>query len=413
MVRTYIIMEQLSYEKGKFHQFYRHGEHRFVFMLDERYHQLFPEEYLDYFDRIEVVQDYTYENARELVIDELKRVASPEEIRLVCIDESNLLLVGRLREEFNIPGATYEQLLPFRDKVKMKETLSDKGIRVPRFYLPSIGESSEEVLRLIQTNIGFPIIAKPVDGLGSRNTYEIFTEAEFRDFCSNEQYWRSFEFEELILGTFYHCDSVVVDGQIQIAEVSQYTIPCLEFMKGRMLGSHLLMEGDKIRERIQTLNKQVIQSLCSWTCVTHLEVFHTLDDELIFIEIAARPAGSSIPLSIQNGIGINLNEVAYRIEFNMPIELDRKPLLPSAWISFPFTQEGIVRKRIEPILRSDAKFLWKVDVGERVSSASASFQASLEILLSNPNQELLLEDIEYLKSVQVIEVDAINTTNKA
>lgn len=412
MIKTFIIMEQLSYEKGNFHKFYRPDEHRFVFMLDEKFYKRFPKNYLNHFDRIELVKDYTYEVARELIVDELKRLNSPEEIRLVCIDESNLLMVGKLRKEFNIPGATYEQLLPFRDKVKMKEILSDKGIRVPRFYLPLKEESQTQVLKSIQNKIGFPVIAKPVDGLGSRNTSEIFNESEFLNFCSSEKDWNKFEFEELILGTLYHCDSVVIDGKIHIAEVSKYTVPCLEFMKGHMLGSHLLEEGDKMRDKIQNLNEQILQILCSWTCVTHLEVFHTLDDELIFIEIAARPAGSSIPLSIQNGIGINLNDIAYMIEFNIPFELNKRVLTPSAWISFPITKEGVVQKKIEPHLQSAATFLWKVDIGEKVSAARASFEASLEILLSNSDQKVLMQEIDYLKSVQVIEVDTIAITNK-
>jgi len=403
-IKTYIVLEQLSYEKGKFHQFYRPGEHRLVFMLDEKYYRRFPIERREYFDRLEVVKDFSYSNARALVLDELQKVSSPAQVRLVCIDECNLLMVGKLREEFKIPGPTYQQLLPFRDKVKMKERLSRDGILVPRFYYPERGEDEDRALLYIRENIGFPVIAKPVDGAGSKETYEILNECEFEAFCVREKRWYEFQYEELIRGTYFHCDSIILNGRVEIAEVSQYTVPCLEFAKGYMLGSYLLQEDSPIRSRILALNKKIVESLSSWSCVTHLELFHTQTDELVFIEVAARPAGCSIPLSIENGIGINLNEVAYRMELGLPNELNKKPLKPAAWLSFPITQRGIVTETIEPILESSSTFIWKVNVGDIIAPATTSFDASLEILLSNHNQEELLKDVERLKQVNVLNV---------
>jgi len=404
MIKTYIILEQLSYEKGNLHQFYRPDQHRFVFMLDQKYYNRFPKEYLNYFDRVEMVSDYNYDNARRLVIDEITRVNSSDEIRLICIDECNLLMVGKLREEFGIPGPTYTDLLPLRDKVKMKERLSRNGILVPRFFQPLKEQSVEQALSYIDKYIFFPIIAKPVDGAGSRNTYEIHNSNEFINFCGNQLNWYDFQFEELIRGVYYHCDSVVIDGAVKVAEVSQYTAPCLDFVKGRMLGSYLLQEGDEIRDRILSFNEQIIQCLCSWDCVTHLEVFYTPRCDIVFIEIAARPAGCSIPLSIQNGVGINLNEIAYKIQFNIPVEVNKKKLSPAAWISFPIKSNGIIRSKIEPSLNSDSTFMWKVGVGEMVSAAATSFEASLEILLVNDDQKSLLEDIEHLNLLDVIEI---------
>src|SRR5215213_6265481 len=59
----------------------------------------------------------------------LARHASIDQVE--CLWEPYMVLAGRIRESFGLPGMTVEQTLPFRDQERMKQVLDAAGIRTP------------------------------------------------------------------------------------------------------------------------------------------------------------------------------------------------------------------------------------------------------------------------------------------
>ncbi len=76
------------------------------------------------------------------VIERVRRLSRTVRIdRVECLWEPGVVLAARLREALELPGMDVEQVLPFRDKEKMKQVLDDAGIRTPRHARAS-GESA-------------------------------------------------------------------------------------------------------------------------------------------------------------------------------------------------------------------------------------------------------------------------------
>ena len=69
----------------------------------------------------------------DAVLDRLAALA--EHVRIDQVEstwEPLVILAARIRERLDLPGLTVEQVLPFRDKERMKQVLDEAGIRTPR-----------------------------------------------------------------------------------------------------------------------------------------------------------------------------------------------------------------------------------------------------------------------------------------
>jgi glutathione synthase/RimK-type ligase-like ATP-grasp enzyme len=99
--------------------------------------------------------------------------------------EDLILRAAHLREELGIEGMKPEEAILFRDKVKMKEHLSQRGIKVPPFRRVF---SPANVLHFAEKH-GFPLVMKPTLGSASggirilkdRQDLEKYLETEFYD----------------------------------------------------------------------------------------------------------------------------------------------------------------------------------------------------------------------------------------
>jgi len=111
----------------------------------------------------------------------------------------------------------------------------------------------------------------------------------------------------------YHCDAVVHDGAPVFSSVCRYLEPPGVFRSVASRGSVTL--GDAVlRERILRYHADVVRHLGLRDGVTHLEVFHTPDDRIVFCEIAARPGGGGICTVLRQTYGVDLISAALRAQ---------------------------------------------------------------------------------------------------
>src|SRR5262245_59267198 len=113
------------------------------------------------------VQSLWEENA---VIDAVRRWRKGGAIdRIECLWEPGVVLAGRLREVFGVPGLNAEQSLAFRDKELMKQKLDRAGIRTPKHARARTAQECREIAE----RFGYPLIVKPIAGAGSADTYPL------------------------------------------------------------------------------------------------------------------------------------------------------------------------------------------------------------------------------------------------
>lgn len=241
--------------------------------------------------------------------------------RVIAVHERAVLLAAEMRSKFGLPGLNYETAIRFRDKVRMKEAVRSAGAAaVPDFAaLETIDD-----LETVGWNTGRKVI-KSRWGLAAQDIYFVESLEEARRTVSGLDLAGSrYEIEEFVKGQIYHCDSVVRNGRIVFRSVGRYLADPASYTPGGTFGTVLVAEGE-LHKRITELNAEVLAALGLKDGTTHLELFHTEADELVFCEVAGRPPGGIIPPVIQAQYGFNIVEAQIRIDAGLDISLGSAP----------------------------------------------------------------------------------------
>lgn len=329
-------------------------------------------------------------------------VSAGFKISVVCTDEPLLVTCAQLRQHFDLLGAKPYQYIPFNSKISMKQIVSARGVRVPRFLnfdVKSFEKNLRECHQFMFKLFDGAYVVKPIDGGACELTAKIVNVEDLLKWVETTYDPKlSYDVEEFIEGDFYHVDSFVVNNKVQFCGVSKYLFPCLEFLLGKTLGSYVIQKDTPLYEKILIFNKKVIDALQPPDGATHLEFF-VRGDELIFIEIGARPAGKAVCVSYERNHNINLYEMTLRHELNIPLNINVKDGLYWGWLSFS-SFPGTVMKLNPPLLKSQIHLDWKVKIGDEIQKYpnSLSEGVSAETFIYNENYEELMEDVEILKN---------------
>ena len=76
---------------------------------------------------------------------------------------------SKLRTDFNITGAKFEDVVNFTSKSNMKEFYKKAGVPVARYKFCTIFKEDMEFIK----EVGFPVVVKPDVGVGAAATYRI------------------------------------------------------------------------------------------------------------------------------------------------------------------------------------------------------------------------------------------------
>ncbi len=224
------------------------------------------------------------------VLDEARRVRID---RVECLWEPAMGLAARLREALGLPGLTVDQTIAFRDKEVMKQRLDAAGIRTPTHA----AASTRDQVREAADRIGFPLIVKPVSGAGSTDTYRLDNPAELEAALPALRHVPQVSVEEFIAGDELTYDTVCAGGRILYENVAWYLTKPIEEKKHEWVSPMCLclrdIETPEVLEG-RRLGRAVLAALGFRTGFTHLEWFRKPDGEVVFGEIAARPAGAHL-----------------------------------------------------------------------------------------------------------------------
>ncbi|MFH8991852.1 acetyl-CoA carboxylase biotin carboxylase subunit family protein [Streptomyces sp. NPDC017940] len=244
--------------------------------------------------------------------------------RVIAVHERAVLLAAELRSKFGLPGMDFETATLFRDKLRMKEAVRASGAAVvPDF---SALDSPADLLN-VDWSTGRKVI-KSRWGLAAKDLFMVDTLDEARDVVARlDLSGAHYGIEEFVTGRIYHCDSVVRDGEIRFSSVGRYLTDPAGYRPGGIFGTVLVREGE-LAKRITELSASVLSALGIKDGTTHLELFHTPADELIFCEVAGRPPGGIIPPVIEWQYGFNIVEAQIRLDAGLDVSLGTDPAAP-------------------------------------------------------------------------------------
>jgi len=238
--------------------------------------------------------------------------------RLVVLTERLLLPAAMLREALGIAGDQMRDVLPFRDKVFMKEHLRKRGIRVPRFS----PYSTRAALELLE-EFG-QVVVKPRREAGAKDINFVEHPAGLKDFEDRHAgRFEEFEVEERISGQLYHIDSVVRDSRV-VAVTAGKSVDAPTVFSTKSHYRDVEVGPGAVLDRLLAFNEQVISCYEGFTGVTHHEAFVT-DDEVVFCEIAARWGGGGIRPAFRFRTGIDLVAAMLAAQLGEPLPVPASP----------------------------------------------------------------------------------------
>jgi biotin carboxylase len=281
---------------------------------------------------VEAVAGYEAGGRVEARVLELARTYQVDHI--VAFQEADLERAAQLRDVLGLPGQRLSSVLPFRNKVLMKDAVSAAGIPVAAYRDV---ECATDIVAFAREH-GFPIVVKPRDSSGSVGLKIIETAAELDTFLVEEldlygEFQPNLMVESFVDGPMCHVDGVVVNGRLAFAWPSQYLFRLATFKSdpgGRL--DVTLDPDDPLTARLLEFTERVLEALPGpQNFAFHAEVFHTPDDELVLCEIACRTGGASIREVMRTLFGVDPNHLWLRAALGLPlpVEQDRMPLRPS------------------------------------------------------------------------------------
>lgn len=378
---------------------------RLIAIVDQQFTQNIADSLYLYLDQIYEVSakpkdgflaEFNLEDLGAIIEKELK---TTHDLRIVCADEFNLINAGKLREKYNLQEHTDKDLFLYRNKVAMKKKLYEYGIRVPKYKI--INEN--DTFDTLQEEIGLPFVVKPIDSCGSHGVKVVRSLNDFSGIAADT----IVQAEEFIEGKLYHVDSIMNGTEISFISVNEYSCPNLNYTDGFALGSINLDEADPIAIKLKTFAQKSLSILGLKKIVNHMELFMTAAEEIIFLEVSARPPGALVNVMHNINYAINLMDEDFFLQTDLYVDIPQKVCPEKAfWAIFPLCPDR-VRELHPPPTLGRCDLLWFVKKGKIINRNECIniVGKAAHAIFYHSDPKILRDNFELIKSHKAIEVE--------
>lgn len=261
------------------------------------------------------VSNYSSDSATAEFFDVVKEF-KPD--RIISGSEEDVLRVAEARSLFEIPGLKYELALSCRDKVTMKQSALNAGLKIiPYTSCKCFGDIISAFDRW-ET-----VILKPRWGAGSAGITILHSKDDLSALAAKPEIVRSvhsnqYYLEEYCSGSVYHVDVVYINSGLILISPSRYFVPPLDFEK-QNTGSVMLDENSADYSELLRLTKQLIKSFKDQTVpnVMHIEFYKNETGDFIFGEMAARRGGGLIKQELIAAYGVDQSKANFLLELGL------------------------------------------------------------------------------------------------
>ena len=221
--------------------------------------------------------------------------------RVESNNEYWLELDAKIREDFNIDGVKPSELLVTKYKSRMKDVFREASARVVEGLSVS---NKEEFDRAIES-LGLSVIAKPDNGVGSANTYKLFTEEDSADFKNTWDESISYFLEQYIDNAVLCTYDGLIDreGNVVFDTSFTYSLPTLDLVNNSL--DYYNDIEPNIDDKLVEIGQNIVKQFGMKERFFHIEFFKLPDGEYIALEYNNRIAG---------GITLDLYNYAYNCD---------------------------------------------------------------------------------------------------
>ncbi len=214
--------------------------------------------------------------------------------RLLGYLEQLQIPLADARDIEDIPGMRGEVARNFRNKNRMKEVLRRAGLPVARQRL--VTEPGDALA--FAEEVGFPLVLKPVDGMGSKATQRVSDTAELYAALNRllPRPGAPVQCEEFITGDEHTCETAFIGGKPVWRSSTSYLPGPLKVLENPWMQYCVLLERETPPhvERFAPLNTAALRALGMETGISHMEWFLREDGRPLINEVGARPPGVNI-----------------------------------------------------------------------------------------------------------------------
>ena len=219
---------------------------------------------------------------------------------------------AKLRTDYHITSGFQTSDLPrIKYKSKMKEYYQKVGIPVARYHLV---DNYDNCLAFCK-EVGFPVVAKPDNGVGASHTFKIENEEQLGRFFAEK--WDSIEYimEEFINAEINSYDAIIDSHGEPIFETGNITPFSIMDIVNNLDNSifHILKD---LPEDTRAAGRATVKSFGVKSRFVHFEFFRLLEDQhigkkgqIVALEVNMRPCGGFTPDMINFAHSTNVYKI--------------------------------------------------------------------------------------------------------
>ncbi len=214
--------------------------------------------------------------------------------RLVGYLEQMQVQLADTRDRLGIEGMGGEVARNFRDKNRMKEVLRKAGVPVARQRLI---KRAGDALSFVE-EVGYPVVLKPVDGMGSKATLRANSDSELFQALNTlmPRPDAPVQCEEFVTGEEHTCETAMVDGKPVYRSSTYYLPGPLKVLENPWMQYCVLLPREQPEhvKRFAPVNTAALRALGMTSGLSHMEWFLRADGSPVVSEVGARPPGVNI-----------------------------------------------------------------------------------------------------------------------
>jgi hypothetical protein len=161
----------------------------------------------------------------------------------------------------------------------------------------------------------------------------------------------------------------VRDSKILFISIAEYLWPIALFKQGFPTGSIWLPPYDPRWKMLADFHHRVVSTLQPPDGATHCELFLTEENEIVFLEIAARPSGALVIPLIEEITGVNLEYAHFALRLRRPVTIQPKPATVFSLFCYIPKKSGKITCLQLPPLKSEVHVDWHVKINEVIPAA--------------------------------------------
>ena len=206
---------------------------------------------------------------------------------------------ARLRTEFHITSGFQESDIPrIKFKSKMKDYYKKAGIPTARFHIVD----TEENCLAFAKEVGYPVVAKPDNGVGASHTFKITSDEEMKTFFEEKWPDTVYIMEEFIWGEVNSYDAIIDSHGKPMFETGNVSpVSIMDIVNEQQSSLFYILK--KLPSDTRKAGRATVKAFGVKSRVVHFEFFRLQRDQeglgkagdLVALEVNMRPSGGFTP----------------------------------------------------------------------------------------------------------------------